>query len=60
MTSEKRSVIVSAGSVETRDGVTHKQGTKLSLPDVEARELLFLGVVREPDAEPAKANEKGA
>lgn len=52
-----RSVVVSAGSVKTRDGVNHKQGTKLTLNDVEARDLLRLGVVR--DAEPAKTTEKG-
>lgn len=41
-----RSVVVAAGSVETRDGRTHKQGATVTLPDVEARDLLRAGVVR--------------
>lgn len=51
-----RSVVVAAGSVTTKDGREHKQGAKVTLPDVEARELLFLGVVREPAAEASLAD----
>lgn len=52
-----RSVVVAAGEVTTRDGRKHKQGTKVSLPDVEARDLMRLGVVRAADAEPTKTKE---
>ena len=52
-----RSVVVAAGEVVTRDGRTHKQGTKVSVPDVEARDLLRLGVVRAAEAEPTKTKE---
>jgi hypothetical protein len=52
-----RPVVVAAGTVTTRDGVTHKQGTKLTLNDVEARDLLRLGVVRAADAESTKTKE---
>jgi hypothetical protein len=50
-----RSVVVAAGSVTTKDGREHKQGAKVTLPDVEARELLFLGVVRDETAKPKEA-----
>lgn len=50
-----RSVVVAAGSVTTKDGKTHKQGAKVTLPDVEARELLFLGVARDETAKSKEA-----
>lgn len=57
---ETRAVVVAAGEVTTRDGKTHKQGATVTLPDVEARDLIRAGLVRAADAEPAKTNEKGA
>ena len=48
--SKTRSVVVAAGSVKTRDGKTHKQGAAVSLPDVEARDLIRAGLVREASA----------
>jgi hypothetical protein len=41
-----RSVVVAAGEVVTKDGKTHKQGATVSVPDVEARDLIRAGVVR--------------
>lgn len=52
-----RSVVVAAGQVTTRDGKTHKQGVEVTLPDVEARDLIRAGVVREADAKPAAKKE---
>lgn len=52
-----RSVLVAAGEVKTRDGKTHKQGARVTLPDVEARDLIRAGVVREA---PATKTEQGA
>lgn len=54
-----RSVVVAAGEVVTRDGRTHRQGAKVTLSDVEARDLIRAGRVRDADAEPAKSSEKG-
>lgn len=56
--SKTRSVVVSAGEVVSRDGRKHKQGAKVSLPDVEARALIRAGVVRAAEAEPAKSTTK--
>ncbi len=47
MSDKTRSVVVAAGEVNTRDGKTHKQGAKVTLPDVEARDLIRAGLVRE-------------
>lgn len=55
--SKTRDVTVSAGSVKTRDGKSYKQGATVTLDDVEARDLIRAGLVRE--ATPAKS-EKGA
>lgn len=52
-----RSVVVAAGQVTTRDGRTHKQGAEVTLPDVEARDLIRAGVVRGADAKPAAKKE---
>jgi hypothetical protein len=52
-----RSVVVAAGEVVTRDGRKHKQGAEVNLPDVEARDLIRAGVVREASAKPAAKKE---
>jgi hypothetical protein len=57
MSEKTRSVVVSAPTAQTHDGKTHKQGAKLTLSDVEARDLLRAGVVREVDT---KTTSKGA
>lgn len=56
--SKTRDVTVAAGQVTTKDGKTHKQGATVSLDDVEARDLIRAGLVREGTSAPK--TEKGA
>lgn len=51
--SKVQSVTVAVGSIRTRDGHTHQQGATVSLPDVEARDLIRAGHVRVADPTPA-------
>lgn len=44
--SDTRSV-VTATAVTTKDGKEHKQGATVTLPDVEARDLIRAGLARE-------------
>lgn len=60
MSENKRSVVVAAGQVKTRDGKTHKQGAVVELPDVEARDLIRAGVARAHVAAEPKTEKKGA
>lgn len=61
MSESTRSVVVSAAEVKTRDGKTYKQGQAAQLPDVEARDLIRAGLVREASrtAEPQVAEKGG-
>ena len=56
--SKTRDVVVSALEVRTRDGKTHKSDAKVTLPDVEARDLIRAGLVRE--AGTSTTEKKGA
>ena len=46
MSRKSRSVTIAAAEVTTRDGKTHPQGATVSLPDVEARDLIRAGRAR--------------
>lgn len=56
--SKTRRVVVSVPKVETRDGRTYKSGQTVTLPDVEARDLIRAGRAREVAAAPASTTQK--
>ncbi len=56
--SKTRAVVVSVPELTTRDGQKHTSGARLTLPDVEARDLIRAGAVHEPAK--ATKTEKGA
>lgn len=51
--SDTRTIVVAAAHITTRDGRRHTQGATVTLGDVEARDLIRAGRVREVKPEPA-------